>query len=204
MVEVGRETLLDRVIEACASTASIERFVVVGPPRVTARDVRFLREDPPGGGPSAAIAAGLAGCSSPWVGVFAADLPFLTAEAVHSLWTACAEAGPDHDGAVSLDAGGREQWLAAVYRRDALLSKIAEHGPEGVRGLALRKLVGGLRLVRVAQPGHAVFDCDTWEDVDAARRIFTGAPYDAFECDPIERGLDRTLTDRAPLDRGRG
>lgn len=177
MVEVGAGTLLDRVVEACAPSASGGRLIVVGPPRATSREVRFVREDPPGGGPVAAIAAGLEACSSRWIGVFAADLPFLTVEAVHRLWMACADAAADHDGAVSLDAEGREQWLAAVYRRDALLGKIAEHGPDGVPGLPLRKLVGALRLVRITQPGHAVFDCDTWEDVDAARRICDGAPH---------------------------
>lgn len=185
MVEVGGKSLLDRVIEACVTAVrETGEVVVVGPSRATERTVRWVREDPPGGGPVAAIAAGLAALSDsrrrdstvadradPWLGVFAADLPFLATETVHSLWTAATEAEPGGDGAVAVDAEGREQWLAGVYRRDALRSKIAEQGGEGVRGLPVRRLVRDLRLLRIPQPGQAVLDCDTWEDVDAARQI---------------------------------
>lgn len=180
MLEVGGKALLDRVIDACAAltgVGSAGEILVVGPPRTTERDVRWVREEPPGGGPVAAIAAGLGALPETggrwhrWVGVFAADLPFLTAEAVHSLWTAAAKVETACDGAVAVDAEGREQWLAAVYRRDALRSKIAEYGNDGVHGVSMRRLVRDLRLLRITQTGNAVLDCDTWEDVDAARRI---------------------------------
>ncbi|HZP50287.1 MAG TPA: NTP transferase domain-containing protein [Actinocrinis sp.] len=186
MVEVGGRTLLDRVIAACATLTDADvgdsgELVIVGPPRTTGREVRWVREEPPGGGPVAAIAAGLAALaevtkgSNDWIGVFAADLPFLTPTAVHSLWTAVGAAEPGYDGAVAVDAEGREQWLNAVYRREALESKIAEYGPDGVRGLPLRRLVRDLHLLRITQPGNSVLDCDTWEDVDAARRIADSA-----------------------------
>lgn len=180
MVEIGGKTLLDRVIEACAALTDVGgsgELLVVGPSRTTERKVRWVREEPPGGGPVAAIAAGLAALtevtdgSNGWIGVFAADLPFLTAEAVHRLWTAASAAECGYEGAVAVDADGREQWLNAVYRRGALESKIAEYGPGGVHGLPLRRLVRDLRLLRITQPGNAVLDCDTWEDVDAARQI---------------------------------
>jgi molybdopterin-guanine dinucleotide biosynthesis protein A len=148
----------------------------VGPARPTRSPVRWTREDPPGGGPAAAIAAGLAGCSTDWVGVFAADLPFLDARAVHSLWTALADADAGYDGALALDPDGREQWLAAIYRRDALLARIAEHRADRISGLPLRRLVENLRLLPVAEAGRAVLDCDTWEDVAAARRIADQRP----------------------------
>jgi hypothetical protein len=35
----------------------------------------------------------------------------------------------------------------------------------------MRRLVRDLRLLRITQTGNAVLDCDTWEDVDTARRI---------------------------------
>jgi molybdopterin-guanine dinucleotide biosynthesis protein A len=182
MVEIGGWTLLDRVIEAVhdaahhgvefAEVAPASAVTVVGPVRPTRRTVRWVREDPPGGGPVAAIVAGLSACRSPCVGVFAGDLPFLNAETVHSLWTALAESESDRsDGAVAVDADGREQWLAAVYRRDALLAKIADQGTDDLRGFSLRRLVGDLRLLRIAPAGQSVLDCDTWEDVAAARRI---------------------------------
>lgn len=172
MVEIGGITLLDRVVEACVTSG---RVTVVGPPRPTRRPVHWVREDPPGGGPAAAVAAGLGACSREWVLVLAADLPFLDANTVHRLWTTVAEteagAAEAPDGAVIADADGRAQWLAAIYRRSALQARLAAQGGGPIHGLPLRRLVENLRLLRVTEAGHAVLDCDTWEDVAAARRI---------------------------------
>lgn len=94
---VGGHPLLDRVLTACAAA---DRTVVVGPRRPTARPVLWTREEPPGGGPLPALAAGLAaldrdrrpaadGPAAPGrpevVLILAADLPFLTAETVDAL-----------------------------------------------------------------------------------------------------------------------
>lgn len=176
-VAVGGRTLIDRVLEACGEAG---RTVVVGPRRPTDRAVRWTREEPPGGGPLPALAAGLAALGpegGPGAGVvlvLAADLPFLTADAVRALTAALdaapADGGPE--GAVLTDAGGRDQPLAAAYRTEALRREIAlltaEHG--SLAGLPLRLLTGELALRRIADPtGQASFDCDTWEDVAVAR-----------------------------------
>ncbi|MFJ7987675.1 DUF6457 domain-containing protein [Streptomyces sp. NPDC096351] len=55
-VRVGGRPLLDRVLAACRGA---ERTVVVGAPRPTVRPVHWTREDPPGGGPLAALDAGV-------------------------------------------------------------------------------------------------------------------------------------------------
>ncbi|MEU6735450.1 DUF6457 domain-containing protein [Streptomyces physcomitrii] len=55
-LRVGGRRLLDRVLTACAAA---ERTVVVAAPRPTVRPVRWTREEPPGSGPVAALAAGL-------------------------------------------------------------------------------------------------------------------------------------------------
>lgn len=148
-----------------------DNVIVVGPPRLIQHSVRWVREDPPGGGPVTAIAAGLSVCRAPYVGIFAADLPFLSAETVHRLWTTLAESGTRYDGAVVVDADGREQWLAAVYRREALAARIADQEAAGLHGLPLRRVVHDLRLLRITAAGQTALDCDTWEDVAAARRI---------------------------------
>ncbi|MGH3433518.1 MAG: NTP transferase domain-containing protein, partial [Thermocrispum sp.] len=57
MLEVGGKPLLHTVIGAVAGAAAV---VVVGPRRTDTMRVRWAREDPPGGGPVAALAAGLA------------------------------------------------------------------------------------------------------------------------------------------------
>ena len=171
-LRIGGGTLLDRVVEACADAREV---VCVGPERPTRRPVRWTREDPPGSGPAAALAAGLAALSrpaAPHVAVLAADLPFLTRDVVHNLWTAVA----DQDGAILLDRQGRAQWLAACYRHDALTDAVAraeeEHG--GTAGLSLKRLLAGLDLARVPDPEGSAFDCDTWEDVAHVRGLVDG------------------------------
>lgn len=185
---VGGLMLLDRVLAACAAA---DGTVVVGPRRPTVRPVRWAREEPPGGGPVPALAAGLAALSAigPAAGpaggsggsgapvadvvvVLAADLPFLTAATVGALADAAADAGSAAEGVVLTDAGGRDQPLAAAYRWEPLRRELAllagEYG--GLTGLPLRLLTGELALRRMADPtGEASFDCDTWEDVAAAR-----------------------------------
>lgn len=172
---VGGRGLLDRVLEACAGAGTT---VVVGPRRATVRPVRWAREEPAGGGPLAALDAGLGalgegGGGADEVLVLAADLPFLTAETVEVLAGAL-DGGSDGEweGAMLIDPGGRDQPLAAVYRGEALRRELTllrvEHGR--LAGLPLRWLTGELRVRRVADPtGEASFDCDTWEDVAAAR-----------------------------------
>jgi molybdopterin-guanine dinucleotide biosynthesis protein A len=172
-LEIGGVTLLDRVLRACAGAREI---VCVGPRRDTRRPVRWTREDPPGSGPVAALAAGLAaaaadpGEAARYVVVLAADLPFLDAEIVHSLWTAAV----GHDGAVLVDGQGRDQWLAACHGRDRLAARIARQAAENggtAAGLSLRRLLSGADLVRVPDPGRGSVDCDTWEDVEHVRRL---------------------------------
>ncbi|MET7697254.1 NTP transferase domain-containing protein [Streptomyces sp. NPDC005485] len=81
-VRVGGRPLLDRVLAACSGAAVT---VVVAEPRPTARSVTWAREDPPGGGPLAALAAGLRHTSAQYVVVLSADLPFLAGTTVRRL-----------------------------------------------------------------------------------------------------------------------
>ncbi|MEU6271275.1 NTP transferase domain-containing protein [Streptomyces populi] len=81
-VRVGGRRLLDRVLAACADAT---RTVVVADPRSTARPVEWAREDPPGGGPLAALDAGLRHTAAPYVLVLSADLPFLEEKTVRRL-----------------------------------------------------------------------------------------------------------------------
>ncbi len=165
-LRVGGATLLDRVLDACAGAATT---VVVGPPRPTGRPVVHTREDPPGGGPLAALAAGLRWTTAGTVLVLAADLPFVTPATVAALLDGVRDAA---DGVVLVDAGGRDQPLLAVYRAEALRRGLAdlagEHGE--LAGLPLRLLTGGLELVRLSDSGGlATFDTDTWEALATAR-----------------------------------
>ncbi|MFJ7273405.1 molybdenum cofactor guanylyltransferase [Kitasatospora sp. NPDC098663] len=162
---VGETTLLDRVLAACAGARTT---VVVGPGRPTARTgVRWTREQPPGGGPVAAVAAGLDLVTAPTVLLLAADLPFLDRRTVDRLVTALAEAGPAVDAAVLVDAGGRDQPLAAAYRTAPLRTALTALGDPA--GLPLRRLTGALARQLVADTDNVAYDCDTWEDLEQAR-----------------------------------
>ncbi|MGW0396158.1 NTP transferase domain-containing protein [Streptomyces sp. NPDC003042] len=166
-LHVGGRTLLDRVLDACAGATTT---VVVGTRRPTTRPVLWTREDPPGGGPLAALHAGLRATTAELVLVLSADLPFLDRDTVHTLLTTPGQDGKD--GAVLQDPDGRDQPLVAAYRAEPLRREIAllatEHGYLG--GLPLRALTRELDLARVtATAPLASFDCDTWEDLAAAR-----------------------------------
>ncbi|KAB1987576.1 NTP transferase domain-containing protein [Streptomyces triticiradicis] len=92
-VRVGGRRLLDRVLAACADAT---RTVVVADPRSTARPVEWAREDPPGGGPLAALDAGLRHTAAPYVLVLSADLPFLEEKTVRRLLDTLRSGGGTH------------------------------------------------------------------------------------------------------------
>jgi molybdopterin-guanine dinucleotide biosynthesis protein A len=167
-VRVGGRALLDRVLAACADAHTT---VVVAEPRPTARPVTWAREEPPGGGPLAALDAGLRHTTAEQVVVVSADLPFLEGGTVRRLLTALRASGAD--GALLTDADGRDQPLVAAYRAPALRRELAAltaaHGGHGgLAGLPLRRLTATLGLTRVPDP-VASFDCDTWDDIATAR-----------------------------------
>ncbi|MEU3692089.1 NTP transferase domain-containing protein [Streptomyces narbonensis] len=166
-VRVGGRTLLDRVLAACPDAG---RTVVVGDPRPTVRPVRWTREEPPGGGPVPAVAAGVRETEAEVVLVFSADLPFLAPDTVRSLLESLAGA-PAAEAAVLTDGEGRDQPLVAAYRTGPLVRELTRltHDARGLAHTPLRHLTEGLRLTRVAAGPLASFDCDTWEDIVAAR-----------------------------------
>ncbi|WP_432079988.1 NTP transferase domain-containing protein [Streptomyces sp. WAC 04229] len=167
-LSVGGRALLDRVLAACAGARTT---VVVAAPRPTARPVTWAREDPPGGGPLAALAAGLRHTTAEYVVVLSADLPFLGEPTVARLLSALAAS--EADGVLLTDADGRDQPLVAAYRASAVRRELAvlagerEERPE-LTGMPLRRLTGALRLARVPD-AVASFDCDTWDDIATAR-----------------------------------
>jgi molybdopterin-guanine dinucleotide biosynthesis protein A len=185
-IPMGGMTMLDRVLSGCVGA---RRLVVVGPARPCVVEVTWCREDPPGGGPVAALVAGLARLAADSAGapvgdaardpspdpgddlvvVLAADMPFVGV-AVPDLLAAAAS----REGAVLVDASGRDQPLAAAYRRRILAARLARHG-DG-HGVAVRTIVNGLDLARVYRRPDAATDCDTWADVATARRAARPGP----------------------------
>ena len=155
---VGGTSLLDR---ALASVVGASRIVVVGPPRELATPgVVQLQEQPPGGGPVAALGAALPSVSAPLVVVLGADLPAIDQAGIASL-VAASEAG-HVDGVIALDQRGREQYLCAAYRSAALAGRFAELGEP--QGTSMRALLEGMQLTRVPL-GSQASDIDTPEDL---------------------------------------
>lgn len=161
---LGGRSLLTRVLDAVADA---EVRIVVGPPRELPPGVLSTREQPPGAGPIAGIAAGLAlvPVGLEHIALFAGDLPFLTAEAVRELRVAAAEVS-----AAYVDDQGRRQYLCAVWRTGPLRERLHAVGdPEGV---PLRRLYDDALVTevhsRVDPPPW--YDCDTQADLDRARR----------------------------------
>ncbi|MGW1883412.1 NTP transferase domain-containing protein [Streptomyces sp. NPDC001970] len=165
-VGIGGRALLDRVLAACRSAG---RTVVVGDRRATVRPVIWAREFPPGGGPLAALDAGVRETEAGTVVVLSADLPFLGDTTVRRLLEALDPGGPE--AALLTDAEGRDQPLVAAYRTEPLRRELGRIATEcgGLAGLPLRRLTQELELDRVAAGPLDAFDCDTWEDIAAAR-----------------------------------
>lgn len=170
-VPVGGRPMRERVL---AAVSAADPRVLVGPAAELPPGVLLTREEPTGGGPVAATAAGLALVDPgvPVVALFAADLPLLTAEAVEVLRRALD--GSDRDGACLLDDRGRRQVLCGVWRQSSLRSALRRCAADRggiLTGAAVRDLLSGLRVVDV--PWDAAgpppwFDCDTEDDVRRA------------------------------------
>lgn len=170
---VGGRAMLARVLDAVADA---EPRIVVGPPSTLGLPigVRATTERPPGGGPVAAVAAGLALVPDEVrsVAVLAADLPMLTADAMAALRATLSMV----DGALFVDADGRRQLLCGVWRavalRHALDAVAAARGGE-LAGAAMRAVVERLAVTEVLWSDAGPppwFDCDTDDDLRKARR----------------------------------
>ncbi|MDB6427147.1 molybdenum cofactor guanylyltransferase [Curtobacterium sp. 20TX0008] len=154
---------------AVAAAAGARRTVLVGlrAGRGAPAGVVHTREDPPLGGPVAAIAAGLAAVAdpAPWTLVLACDL-VRPEPAAALLLDAAGTAPDDTDGVVAVDEDGRRQHLLALYRSDALRAAVRALGDP--TGAAVRRLTDGLRLVEVPLPAALCADVDEPEDATRA------------------------------------
>lgn len=156
MLEVGGIPLLHKAIDALADAADV---VVVGPQREGVDGVRWTREEPAGGGPVAALAAGLAvlPTGDVDVAVLAADLPGVQTSTCARLRAAIGGG----DGAVLVDATGRRQWLTGVWRAEALRRAL----PAETAGASVHATLGALDVVEVPAERGEDLDVDTPEDL---------------------------------------
>jgi molybdopterin-guanine dinucleotide biosynthesis protein A len=146
-------TLLEHALGAVAAA---DEVVVVGPEVATEAPVRFVREDPPGGGPLAGLAAGTAALADACdlVVVLAVDMPHVTAATVERLRAAASEVGA----AWLADADGRRQLAGAI--RPELVPL-----PDRARDLPMRMLMSSGSSRAVPALGDEAADVDTWTDL---------------------------------------
>ena len=161
LLAVDGSTMLAAAVGAVRRVGA-ERVVVVAPMLDPTLDVAWVREDPPFGGPVAAVVAGLPLIRSPEVWLLACDLPAVSA-AVELLGPHAVTA----DG-VCLESDGRRHWLIGRYRTSAL-REAASSLPHRGRDAAMRTLLGRLDVAAVPAATALTRDVDTWDDLNDAR-----------------------------------
>ena len=163
-LEVGGRSMLATVLSAVADAAG---RVVVGPIQPVPADVVLVRERPPGGGPVAALRAGLARVDTDVVAVLAGDLPFLTAHVIAEL-----RGRLTADGVLVVDDSGRDQLLLGVWRTERLRSAVGRgSGPTSMRRALAPLSVDRWRPDVPAGSPPPWLDCDTPADLARARQV---------------------------------
>lgn len=185
-VVVGGRTLLEHTLEACVDA---QVRVLVGPRRHDLDDdaVVQVREDPPFGGPVAALAAAIGHVRAPVVLVLACDMPDV-GRAVEVLLAESVD-GAD---AVLAEDEGRVQYLVGLYRRDAVSRALAAVAP----GASMRSLLADLSVRTVTVPRGATADVDRPSDLAALAGESSGPTVaDVMLPTPTVLGPDATVAD---------
>lgn len=166
LVQVGGSTLLAAAVSA---VVGCDPVTVVAPVLDPTLAVDWVREEPPFGGPVAAIVTALRSqrADPEWTVVLACDLPGAV-PAVARLRAALPLLPADTDGVCLADTASRPQWLTAMYRTAALRTA-AERMPANGAHASMRVLLADLAVAVVAAPEAETADVDTWEDLDRAR-----------------------------------
>lgn len=159
--------VLRALLDGVRAVVPDAELVVVGPAGRASAGALLVREEPPGGGPVAGLAAGLAAgtvvADDDLVAVLAGDQPF----AAGALPLLSAAARDNGDGAVGVDEDRRDQPLLAVYRAGPLRRAVGAD-PVGAR---VRDVVGRLTLARAVLPENAALDVDTPADLERVRDV---------------------------------
>ena len=199
LLDLGGSTPWERTLAALARSG-IAPVVAVGPAHTgeerigsaPADAVIRVREDPPFGGPVAALAAALTPAAlddAAEILLLAGDLvdpeavvARLARSSASGADAARAEAGPGVPAdpvtaspvdAVVFRAAGQPQWLAGRYRTAAVRAALAALGE--VDGASCRALLGGLPIRWIPDEDGITADIDTPDDLERARADAAGA-----------------------------
>jgi molybdopterin-guanine dinucleotide biosynthesis protein A len=158
--DLAGSSLLDHLLDGLPGAWPV---ICVGASRPTRREVGWCREDPPGGGPVAAVSAALPLVDGAVIVLLGGDMPY-AAEPARDLAARLLDT-PDVDAVVARDGDGRLQPLLAAYRTGALLRTV----PADPAGTPLMRLLDPLRILVVPVEGAGSLDVDTAEDLERAR-----------------------------------
>lgn len=150
---IANRTLLEILTEG------LSELIIVG--QETPIKAKYVREQPLGSGPVAAIGAGLKEVESELVGIFATDMPFAS-RLLNQLRIALSK-----DAAIPVDCDGFAQPLAAIYRTKALKRAIATF--ETLENKSVKELISKLNvdLVPLVET-ELLLDIDTKADLEKA------------------------------------
>lgn len=159
------KSLLHRTLAAIPATAQL---VVVGPrsqEHMVKQPISYTREDPPGGGPAAGLAAGvhyleLQQMPGTWGVVLAVDQPGVTTATIERLQQAAYSSGRS----AVLVSRHQRQYTIAVFRSDDLATAAARRPTW--HGKSLKSLLSEVELQEVPALNQETRDIDTPADLD--------------------------------------
>lgn len=161
--KLGEKSLIENLLITLPAEIDV---VIVGPElENSVRQVRFTQEQPLGGGPVAAIEAGLKLIDSEFVVIIATDMPF----ASQVLDALIQNLPVTEDATIPLDSAGIRQPLCAIYRREALVEALKELG--NAQGQSVRNLIHILSIKELhLDPAlqRILLDIDTPSDLERA------------------------------------
>ena len=160
--EIDGRSLLEHALDGLTVGGPV---AVVGPVRALGREVTFLREDPPGGGPAAALITGLIWALTTDVETIV-TLPGDAPAAGRATLVLVEELGRrDHEAVVGTDGSGRDQVLQLALRPSAARRLIELAGPDRGHDQSVRRLVSALA------PGRVILSDDLSADIDTVGQL---------------------------------
>jgi molybdopterin-guanine dinucleotide biosynthesis protein A/uridine kinase len=192
---VDGESLLDRALMSLPE--QVTTVIVVGAVREVARPVIFTAEEPAGGGPAAALVAGLRRAleqSGDAIVTLPGDAP-LAGQAAKILLSRL-ESEPSIEAVVGTDAAGREQPLQLALRPAGAHALVATAGPRGAAGISARRLLDALRpgLVPQRLAPAELWDIDTHDQLLVWRLQSSAAVSSILDLTAErQKGVDRPV-----------
>ena len=173
-IEFGDGTLLTFQLKQIPSTYSV---VVVGEtidirPEKTGPTITCTRENPPGAGPVAALAAGLELVNTPAIALIAVDAPFALPRLLQCTLD------PNSHALIPREHGGKIQYLAGLYRSESLRLALKQLGSPANK--SMRELTAHLPSIDYLELGTEdasdFMDIDTPQDLVTAREFLRTHP----------------------------